>query len=125
MLVFADSLKLEELKKDTAGIFESAFAQTGDIKGNATSLLQQTDISEMRKDFSMISESIYPFLKSIGYEGRKLYWQNCPMAFGDDKAANWISNSAEIQNPYLGKKSPTYGSGMLNCGSTLDSLEHK
>ncbi len=35
-------------------------------------------ITEMRQDFSMVSENIYPFLKTIGYEGEKLYWQNDP-----------------------------------------------
>jgi len=76
----------------------------------------------MRHDFSMVSENLYPLLKTIHYEGPKLYWQNCPMAFGDDKPANWLSNTAEILNPYLGKKHPEYKSAMLHCGENMDSL---
>jgi hypothetical protein len=44
------------------------------------------------------------------------------MAFDGDKDANWISNSNEIVNPYLGKKDPKYKAGMLNCGEVKDSL---
>ena len=62
--------------------------------------------TEMRQDFRMVSENLYPFLKTIGYEGPKLYWQNCPMAFGENKEGNWLSNTSEIINPYLGKNHP-------------------
>ena len=43
------------------------------------------------------------------------------MAFGDE-VANWISNSSEIMNPYLGKKHAKYKDGMLHCGEVTDSL---
>lgn len=122
-LVFTDSLKLDELKKDTSGIFESATMQLNDIKANAESLLKQTNITEMRQDFRMVGESIYPLLKTIHYEGKTLYWQNCPMAFGEGKEANWISNTEEIINPYLGKKDPEYKATMLHCGEVKDSIK--
>ena len=99
--------------------------QLGDVKANAESLLNQTDITEIRQDFRMIGESIYPLLKTIHYEGKTLYWQNCPMAFGDDKGANWISNTEEIINPYLGKNHPEFKSGMLHCGEVKDSINAK
>ncbi len=118
-----DSLKLDELKKDDASILMAATQEVSDIKANAEAMLQENDLTEMREDFRMISENLYPFLKTIGYEGPKLYWQNCPMAFGEDKEANWISNTSEIINPYLGKNHPTYKATMLNCGETKDSLQ--
>ena len=118
-----ERLPIEELKTDTATIFETVKSNVVDIKSNATSLLQQSNITEMRKDFSMVTEMMYPsFFKAINYEGTKLYVANCPMAFGDDVAANWISNSAEIVNPYLGKNHPTYKGTMLRCGEVKDSI---
>lgn len=121
-----DRLPIEELKKDTATIFETVQGNIADIKSNATSLLQQTDITEMRKDFSMVTEMMYPsFFTAINYEGPKLYFANCPMAFSDSISANWISSSAEIVNPYMGKNHPTYHSGMLACGSVKDSIVAK
>ncbi len=123
-LVFlADSSRLSELKNDTSGIYVSAIMLLNDVKANAESLLKQTDITEMRQDFRMIGESIYPLLKTIGYEGNTLYWQNCPMAFGEDKGANWISNTEEIINPYLGKKHPEFKGTMLHCGEVKDSIK--
>lgn len=122
-IVLLDRLPIDELKKDTATIFETVQGNIADIKSNATSLLQQKDITEMRKDFSMVTEMMYPsFFTAINYEGPTLYLENCPMAFDDSVAANWISNSAEIVNPYLGKNHPTYKGGMLHCGEVKDSV---
>jgi hypothetical protein len=123
LIALADSGRIDELKKDTAGIYESAVMQLGDVKANAESLLMQKDITEMRQDFRMIGESLYPLLKTIRYEGNTLYWQNCPMAFGEDKEANWISSSAEIVNPYLGNKHPEFKATMLHCGEVKDSIK--
>jgi Protein of unknown function (DUF3347) len=118
-----DSIPLAELDKDSPIISESAKATIADVKANALSLLQQKDITQMRQDFRAISDMLYPgFFKIINYEGDKLYLQNCPMAFDGDKDANWISNSAEIVNPYLGKYHPKYKGSMLNCGEVKDSI---
>ena len=125
-IVLLDRLPIIELKNDTATIFETVQGNISDIKSNATSLLQQTDITEMRKDFSAISDMMYPsFFTTINYEGPKLFVENCPMAFSDSISANWISNSAEIVNPYMGKNHPTYHAGMLACGSVKDSIVAK
>jgi hypothetical protein len=121
-----DSIKLDELKKDTASIFETAQANLTDVKMNAESLLKQTDITEMRQDFRMVSEMLYPsFFNAINYEGPKMYWQNCPMAFGEGKEANWISGSEEILNPYLGRNHPEHKDNMLHCGEIKDTIKTK
>jgi hypothetical protein len=117
-----DSLHLNELQKNDSSIFMAMQQNISDIKANANPILQEKDLTEMRHDFSMISENLYPFLKTVGYEGQKLYWQNCPMAFGEDKPANWLSSTSEILNPYLGKNHPEYKSAMLHCGENMDSL---
>jgi hypothetical protein len=122
-ITLLDSIPLDELKKDTALIFETATSNVNDIKSNAQSLATQVNITEMRHDFSMITEMMYPsFFKTINYEAPNLYLQNCPMAFGDEQPANWISNNSEVVNPYLGKHHPEYKATMLHCGSVKDSL---
>jgi Protein of unknown function (DUF3347) len=123
MLAATDSFKLADLQKDTAAILATAADHLSNIRSNALSLLNQTDITEMRQDFRMVSESMYPFFKTIKHDGQKLYWQSCPMAFGDNKEGNWISNSNEIVNPYLGKNHPEYQGSMLHCGEVKDSLQ--
>ena len=118
-----DSIPLTELKKDTTNIYDIAFNDYSNIKSNAESLLTQTNILEMRKDFGMVSENLYPFFRAINYEGEKMYWQNCPMAFGEDKGGNWISNTKEIINPYLGKNHPEFKGSMLHCGEIKDTIK--
>lgn len=122
-LTLIDGLKMDEISHDSSAIFQSASAQLNDIKASATAMLGETDLTEMRQDFRMVSENLYPFLKTIKYEGPPLYWQNCPMAFGDDKEGNWISNTKEIINPYLGKNHPQYKNSMLHCGEIKDTIK--
>lgn len=121
MIAISGRLKMDELKKDTSGVFDAATMQVNDVQANAQSLIQEKDITDMRKDFQMVSESIYPLLKTIHYEGKILYWQNCPMAFGEGKDASWISNIQEIENPYLGNKDKS----MEHCGEIKDSIVSK
>jgi hypothetical protein len=96
------------------------------VASNLQSLQRQTDLTEMRRDFSSLTETMFPiFFNAIQYEGDKLYIQRCPMAFNDEEPASWISRSAEIMNPYLGKKHPVYKAGMLHCGEVVDSIQLK
>ena len=120
-----DTIPLEELKKDTANLYDVAVGTFDGIKSNAADILVQTNLVEMRKDFSMVSENLYPFFKIINYEGDKMYWQNCPMAFGDDKEANWVSKTTEVVNPYLGKNHPEFKATMLHCGIIKDTIKAK
>ena len=120
-----DTIPMNELKKDTSNIYDVAMGTFDGIKNNAADILVQKDLQEMRKDFSMVSENLYPFLKIINYEGDKMYWQNCPMAFGDGKEANWISKTTEVINPYLGKNHPEFKATMLHCGMVKDTIKAK
>lgn len=94
------AMDLTELKKDTAGIFETGSMQLNDVRSNAESLILQSDILEMRKDFNFIGESIYPFFKTIHYEGKLLYWQVDENAFGEHQRGSWMSESVSINNPF-------------------------
>lgn len=127
--IFVSKLNLidtTELKKDTTLISETVMSTINDLKANANSLLEQTDITEMRKDFSSITDVMFPvFFTAVKYEGPTLYIQNCPMAFNDEIPANWISTSEEVVNPYLGKNHPKYKAGMLHCGEVVDSVKSK
>jgi hypothetical protein len=121
-----ESLNLSELEKDSSGIYETVNMTKSDILANANSLLQQKDITEMRRDFSALTDVMYPtFFNAIKYEGPALYLQNCPMAFNDTEPANWISNNKEIVNPYMGKHHPKYQAGMLHCGDIKDTIKSK
>ncbi|MEO6638829.1 MAG: DUF3347 domain-containing protein [Ginsengibacter sp.] len=122
-ITMMDSVKLDDLQKEDSQVVMAARQEISDIKANAQAILMEKDITEMRQDFRMVSENLYPFLRTIGYEGEKLYWQNCPMAFGEGKEGNWLSNTEEIINPYLGKHDPQYKASMLSCGETKDIIK--
>ena len=118
-----DNIRIDELKKDSPGIFQSAQLLIGDIKTNADAIVKETDITEMRQNFRMVSENLFPLLKTIRYEGKKLYWQNCPMAFGEGKDGSWLSSTEKIINPYLGKNHPEFKGSMLHCGEIKDTIQ--
>ena len=111
-----DAIDMKELEKDSSAIVQTAQASITDIKSNAASLLNQTDIKEMRRDFNMVTEMMYPaFFKAINYEGATLYLINCASAFGESESANWLSKDTVMANPYLGKAMPA-------CGELKDSV---
>ncbi len=116
-----DAMDLSELKKGDSLIMVVAQQEMSDIKANAEAILIEKDLIEMQEDFRMVSENLYPFLKTIGYEGPKLYWLSCPTAFGENREGDWISDKKEIINPYLNKMDPK--STSLNCGEIKDSIQ--
>jgi hypothetical protein len=121
-----DSLKLDEIKKDTANaaLETTVEAFLGDVKNHTVRISEATTIKDMRLAFFDASQQLYPLLKSVKYKGTTLYWQSCPMAFDGDKEANWFDTKAGMErtNPYLGKKDEKYGAGMLHCGEDKDSV---
>ena len=114
----AELKKDTSLKKDALLLFAADSSSLTDAQSFADSLTKETDLAKMRQDFSTLNENLYPLLKGINYNGKnkKLYWQNCPMAFGEDNGANWISDTEAIRNPYLGRK-------MISCGEVKDTIK--
>ncbi|MNV52552.1 hypothetical protein D3C71_1446520 [compost metagenome] len=66
------------------------------------------NIHHQREHFESLSQDIYDLAKAVG-TGRKLYFDHCPM-YNENKGANWLSETKEIRNPYLGKSMPECGS---------------
>jgi hypothetical protein len=80
-----------------------------DVKENADHIARRPDnIKHQREHFAMLSEDMYDLVKGFG-GGQLLYQDHCPMA-RDNKGANWLSETREINNPYLGKEMPECGS---------------
>lgn len=119
--VALDSLKIGELQKDTL-IFEAASGSWDNIKTELAGLLAEPTIEKKREDLNMVSQNLYDFLRTIRYDESKVYFQECPMAFDDEKPGNWLSKTADVRNPYLGNKHPKYKEGMVNCGGPKDTL---
>lgn len=71
------------------------------------------NIEHQREHFETLSEEVYELVKVTG-AGQKLYFTNCPM-YNDNKGANWLSETKEIQNPYLGQS-------MATCGTIKEEI---
>ena len=77
------------------------------IAANAGNLVHQ------REHFETLSDEVYELVKATG-AGQKLYYTNCPM-YNNNKGANWLSETKEVKNPYLGL-------AMSTCGSVKEEL---
>jgi hypothetical protein len=117
-----DSLKIEELKVDTTGIYESALDPLANAKSEADNILKQPSIDKKRASFNLLSENLRLLFIVVKYDQGKLYWQECPMAFGEGYPGNWLSKTDAVRNPYLGTKHPDYKDGMLHCGGPKDTI---
>lgn len=83
------------------------------LKSNTGKISATKDPDKQRVFFMELSENIYELIK-VSKNDTPVYYQNCPM-YNDGKGANWISRESTIKNPY-------YGSQMLNCGKTIETI---
>jgi Cu(I)/Ag(I) efflux system membrane fusion protein len=109
-----NQILIKELKSDSTQ--KAAQILIESIKAELIGLKGETDIEEKRKAFQMIGEQLLVLIQTVQYDNEIIYSQFCPMAMNDN-GATWLSNSAEIKNPYLPKT-------MLECGEVKDTLNN-
>lgn len=113
----SDSLKVNEIKGDSTGVIkETALTYTSSIASSAQALVAANSIEGKRKEFGNLADAVWTLTRTVRYDGKKLYWEYCPMAF-NNQGAYWISYERDIKNPYFGSK-------MMNCGSVEDSIDY-
>ena len=117
-----DSLKIEELKVDTTGIYETALDPFANAKNEIANILKEPSIDTKRTAFNNLSENLRLLFIVVKYDQGKLYWQECPMAFGEDQPGYWLSKTDAVRNPYLGTSHPKYKDDMLACGGPKDTI---
>lgn len=115
------NVKWTELQKDTV-IFQTATSDTATFRDDLNVLSGAADLTTKRHAFHALTQNLYDLLRTLKYDGAKLYLQQCPMAFNDVEEGVWLSKTEKIRNPYLGLHHPKYKSGMISCGETKDTL---
>lgn len=85
-----------------------------DLKFDTEHIEETKDVGHQRDHFNTLSDNMYQLLK-VSKQETPTYYQHCPMA-NNGKGANWLSKENEIKNPY-------YGSQMLSCGKTVETIE--
>ncbi len=88
---------------------------SGGLEAALKEIRSTNDIDVQRASFSKLSDDLYKSIKAYGLGGATAFYEFCPMAF-DNQGAHWISEAAEIRNPYFGDK-------MLSCGSVEEKLQ--
>ncbi len=81
------------------------------IKFDAEHITETKDVSHQRDHFNDLSNNLFAVLKAFKVNTAEVYQQFCPM-----KKMYWLSESADIKNPYYGKK-------MLTCGKVTETLK--
>jgi hypothetical protein len=121
-----DSITMDEMKKDTAKdadvIYLTAVDFIANAKNETGNILQQQGIDKKREALKNLTDNLFTFLRTVHYDQRKIFYQECPMAFNDDVPGYWLSDKRDIRNPYLGTSHPKYKSSMLECGAPKDSI---
>ena len=106
-----NNIKMDNLSMDVHIAWMKVFEN---LKEDAEHIADIKDIGRQRDHFISLSKNIYEVMK-ISKQETPTYYQFCPMA-NDGKGANWLSKENAIKNPY-------YGSQMLNCGNTVETIK--
>lgn len=106
-----NAVKMEKLATDVHVVWMKVWSE---LKEDATHIKETKDISKQRDYFMRLSKNMYALMK-VANPGETVYYQFCPMA-NDGKGANWLSKENGIKNPY-------YGSQMLTCGKTVETMK--
>ncbi|MGK2863117.1 MAG: DUF3347 domain-containing protein [Chitinophagaceae bacterium] len=117
-----DNMKIEELRDDIMGIYETALDPLSNSKNATDNIITGSSLDEKRMAFNNLSENLRLLFIVVKYDQAKLYWQECPMAFGDNQPGYWLSETDAVRNPYMGISHPKYKDGMLKCGGPRDTI---
>lgn len=111
LLSAINTVKMDKLEMNVHMIWMKVVA---DLKDDAKHIADTKNASNQRDHFMTLSKNIYSLMK-ISKTDTPTYYQFCPMA-NDGKGANWLSKESTVKNPY-------YGSQMLSCGKTVETIK--
>ncbi len=104
------AIKMNELPMDVHMVWMKVMKE---LESDAQKIANSKKIEDQRKALIPVTKNIYALMKVAKTE-TPTYYQFCPMANGG-KGANWLSKENEVKNPY-------YGSMMMSCGSTIETI---
>ncbi len=110
-------IALEEVKMEKLNTQEHQAWMTLEkkLKNSAQLIKENKEPEKQREYFISLSKDMYELIK-VSKPSGTVYYQFCPMA-NSGKGANWLSKESVIKNPY-------YGSQMLSCGETVETIKH-
>jgi hypothetical protein len=107
LLTSITSVKMESLKMEVHIVWMKVLK---DLTADAKNISETQDIKRQRELFKSLSKNTYELIK-VSKPTEAVYYQYCPM-----QDANWLSKENAVKNPY-------YGSQMLTCGKTVETIK--
>ena len=114
----------QNLEKIDTSLAKGESARLTTVKRELTTIEGSHSLGVKRLALNLISDHLFQYLKSVQYDKREVFLQECPMAFNDTESGLWITGADSIRNPYLGMHHPKYKSGMLKCGENKDRINY-
>ncbi|HUQ65163.1 MAG TPA: DUF3347 domain-containing protein [Flavitalea sp.] len=113
----ADSVNISELKGDSTGmISETAKYFAGTISRSAKNIAGASNTDDKLREFNMITDALWALTRTVKYDGQKVYYQFCPLAF-DNTGGYWLSDKIDTGNPYTAQTGK-------DCSQVNDSLDY-
>lgn len=111
LLLALNAVQMDQLAMDVHMVWMKVMK---DLNTEAKTISETQDVKKQRTLFMSLSKNMHDLIKVAKYEV-PVYYQFCPMANGG-KGANWLSKEDSVKNPY-------YGSQMLSCGKTVETIK--
>lgn len=111
LLVNINAVKMDKLSSEEHSVWMKVLSN---LKSNTAIISATTSIEKQRITFVDLSANFYDLLK-VSKQDYTIYYQHCPM-YNNGKGANWLSKENVVKNPY-------YGSQMLTCGKTVETIK--
>lgn len=110
----AKAIKAVDMSKMSAPEHTVWMKVEKDLLMHAGRIGEAKDINSQREHFSLLSKEMYDLVKVFKAD-QTMYLQHCPM-YNDGAGADWLSLENAVKNPY-------YGSSMLTCGKTTETIK--
>ncbi|MBZ4040920.1 MULTISPECIES: DUF3347 domain-containing protein [Flavobacterium] len=107
LLAAVNAVKMDNLKPKEHTAWMNVMKS---LAADAKNISESQDIKKQRESFKSLSKNTYDLIKTTD-QPQPVYYNHCPMV-----DANWLSKESGIRNPY-------YGSQMLSCGSTIETIK--
>lgn len=111
LFVNINAVKMDKLSSEEHTVWMNVLSS---LKSNTETISASTSVEKQRIAFMDLSANFYDLLK-VSKQENTIYYQNCSM-YNDGKGANWLSKENAVKNPY-------YGSQMLTCGKTIETIK--
>jgi len=113
--VIASELLQESKKLKAEASSEMLSAHLEKIDEMLQAISKNKDLEKQRDHFRILSQQMIAIVGNLEELDKTIYVQHCPMA-NSNKGADWLSQSAEVRNPY-------YGEAMLTCGEVTSEIK--